>query len=180
MIRRVVTGHREGKAVVVGDGKPPRSHAYTNIPGMQWSFAWATLAQPHITAEAEAEAVSSETTLIPPLGQTRLLFLQVPPDAWAMRKDFDPAAAVAEMMEQQPDMAATFEGGAPGFHRTDSIDYVIVLDGEIVLELDDQQEVLLKEHDVLVQAGTRHAWRNRSDRTATIAVVLVGAERDTN
>jgi quercetin dioxygenase-like cupin family protein len=63
----------------------------------------------------------------------------------------------------------------PGMHFTDTVDYVIVLDGEVWLEVDGGKDVLLKKHDVVIQNGTRHAWRNKSDRNVTIAAVLVGA-----
>jgi quercetin dioxygenase-like cupin family protein len=62
-------------------------------------------------------------------------------------------------------------------HKTNSIDYGVVLDGEICLELDDAQERQLQKHDVVVQNGNRHAWRNRSDKPATVLFVLIGAER---
>lgn len=59
----------------------------------------------------------------------------------------------------------------------DSVDYDVVLEGEITLELDDGAQVLLRKHDVAVQHGNRHAWRNLSDRPATMLFVLVGAKR---
>ena len=65
-------------------------------------------------------------------------------------------------------------------HKTDSVDYGILLDGEIWLELDDGKEVHLKRHDTVIQNGTRHAWRNRSDKPTTIALVLIGAGRVEN
>ncbi|MEU0265112.1 cupin domain-containing protein [Nocardioides sp. NPDC006303] len=116
--------------------------------------------------------------MIPKAGETRLVLLQIPPDSWALRDDFDAAAAGEEFVRLHPEMAAAQEPDSPGMHRTDSIDYIIVLDGEIHLEVDDQQEVLLKEHDVVVQLGARHAWRNKADKPALLAVVLVGAERE--
>ena len=62
-----------------------------------------------------------------------------------------------------------------GMHRTPTVDYGIVLDGEIWLELDEGRSALLRQHDVVVQNGTRHAWRNKSNRPATLAFVLIGA-----
>lgn len=177
MIRRVVTGIDEGTSVFVSDGVPQRTHSFTHTPGMEWSFAWKTDPDPTV-GRTEGEVVTPQTTLIPPVGGTRFLFMKVPPDSAVLTPGFDPAAAGAEMFEQQPDMAATFEPDDPRFHTTDTIDYCIVLDGEITCELDDCEEVLLKRNDVLVQAGTRHAWRNKSDRTALLAIVLVGASRD--
>lgn len=177
MIRRVVTGHESGKAVFVADGPPPRHHVFKNNPGMEVAIAWSDPVLPRIVDALGAEPVSEETTVIPPVGESRLVFLKVPPQSWAQTPDFDPAAAGAEIFEAIPDVAATFEADGVT-HTTDSIDYVIVLDGEVHLELDDQREVLLKERDVVIQDGTRHAWRNTSDKPALLAVVLIGSKRE--
>jgi quercetin dioxygenase-like cupin family protein len=66
-------------------------------------------------------------------------------------------------------------GVTPRMHRTESIDYAVVMSGEIWMELDDGEEVLLKAGDVLVQRGTIHNWINRSDKTCRIAFVLIAA-----
>jgi uncharacterized cupin superfamily protein len=63
----------------------------------------------------------------------------------------------------------------PGFHKTDTIDYAIVLSGEIYALMDDG-EVLLKAGDVLIQRGTNHAWSNRSDQPCRIAISSHDAE----
>jgi hypothetical protein len=65
----------------------------------------------------------------------------------------------------------------PGMHTTPTIDYGFVLNVEIWLELDDGKTVHLKEHDVVVQNGARHAWRNKSDKPVTMAFVLIGAKQ---
>jgi quercetin dioxygenase-like cupin family protein len=73
---------------------------------------------------------------------------------------------------------AAFDRGSPrhpGFHQTSSVDYAIVLSGEIYA-LMDEGEVLLKAGDVLVQRGTNHAWSNRTDEPAYLAFVLIDAE----
>lgn len=72
-------------------------------------------------------------------------------------------------------MAARHEQNGSGMHRTDSIDYVIVLEGEIYLELDDDEEVLLQRNHAVIQNGTRHAWHNRSEHPALLAVILIGS-----
>ena len=64
-----------------------------------------------------------------------------------------------------------------GMHTTDTVDYEFVISGEVVLELDDGAEVTLRPGDTVVQNGTRHAWRNRTDKPAVLVVVLVGAKR---
>ena len=177
MVRRVVTTHKAGKAAVLTDGEPPRARVFQHIPGMEFSFAWATGPDPVILSTGGQEAVKEATTMIPKPGESRLLFVTFPPDAWMMRDDFDPISAMAEFSEHQSEMAAVQEIDHPGMHRTDSIDYVVVLDGELTLELDDGEAVSLKTGDVVVQDGTRHAWRNYSDRPASLVIVLIGATR---
>jgi quercetin dioxygenase-like cupin family protein len=71
-------------------------------------------------------------------------------------------------------MAAAMEPDNPGMHQTATVDYGIVLDGEVVLELDDGAQTVLTAGDTIVQLGSRHAWRNKSDRPATVAFVLTG------
>jgi quercetin dioxygenase-like cupin family protein len=74
-------------------------------------------------------------------------------------------------------LAELFEPDQPGMHVTQTVDYVVVLDGQIWLELDDGQLVSLRQGDTVVQNGTRHAWRNLGTQAATLAVVMVGAPR---
>ena len=66
-------------------------------------------------------------------------------------------------------------GNHPGMHRTETVDYVIVLEGEIEMDMDDST-VKLKQGDIMIQRGTNHAWANRSDKRARVAFVLVDAE----
>jgi hypothetical protein len=84
-------------------------------------------------------------------------------------------AAGAEHAKHLPGLAELFEQDHPGMHTTNTLDYDIVLDGEIWLELDDGVQTHLRAGDVAIQCGTRHAWRNLSERTTTMAFVLVGA-----
>ena len=76
-----------------------------------------------------------------------------------------------------PGLVESMEPDRPGMHGTDSIDYGIVLSGEILLELDDGATVHLEPGDCVVQQGTRHAWRNHTSQPCTMAFVLVGARR---
>jgi mannose-6-phosphate isomerase-like protein (cupin superfamily) len=94
-----------------------------------------------------------------------------------MSDGFDQVAAGQEYMEHMPELAKTFELDNPGMHTTDTVDYGIVLEGEVWLELDDGKQVLLRQHDVVVQNGTRHAWRNKSEKPVKMAFVLIGARR---
>lgn len=178
-IRRVVTGTgADGKARVVTDAAAPRGFEFTTVPGFATSLVWSTSAAEVVSRGAEIADRTGEVGFVPKEGESRLMFVTFPPDAVMMRADFDGAAFGAEFGKLVPGLAETFEPDHPGMHTTDSVDYDIVLDGEITLELDDGKQVLLRKHDVAVQHGNRHAWRNLSDRPATMLFVLLGARRD--
>lgn len=177
-VRRVVVSNgTDGKGRVQSDGLAPRAVEYQSLPGHGSALLWSTPAAPEVGASVPAADATPEVKFVPGPGETRLLFVTFPPDAAMMRADFDPAAFGAEAMRNAPGLAEKFEMDHPGMHTTDSIDYDVVLDGEITLELDGGQEVVLRRHEVCVQHGTRHAWRNRTDRPATMLFVLVGAAR---
>ena len=67
----------------------------------------------------------------------------------------------------------------PGMHTTDTVDFDVVVSGEVYLELDDGVEVLLQAGDCVIQNGTRHAWHNRSSEKCVVSFAIVGAERKT-
>jgi hypothetical protein len=171
--RRVVTTVKDGKSVVASDGPVPNAHHYSSIPGMMTSVIYAT-AVPPLLPPGEVEAATPRMPVLPPPGETRLMIVTFPPDSLFARPEFDPAAADAEQRDFIPGLAELFEPDAPGMHRTDTVDYDIVLDGEIWLELDDGVTTHLRAGDVVIQGGTRHAWRNKGDRTATMCFVLIG------
>jgi len=174
-VRRVVTGHRpDGTATVVADGAAPRSHDFAEIAGMSETLVWVTEAGAPITVDGGDPTPTAAD--LPAPGGTRFAVVRFPPDAVYADPAFDGAAALAEQQRVAPGLAARFEPDAPGMHTTDSVDYAIVLEGEIWLELDDDELVHLARGDVVVQNGTRHAWRNRSNEPATLAFVNVGAE----
>ena len=93
-------------------------------------------------------------------GETRLMIVTFAPDSVMM--SIDPVAGFQEFAEHIPDLAAAMEPDSPGMHTTQTVDYGIVLEGEVWLELDDGKQVHLKPHDVVVQNGTRHAWRTKA------------------
>ena len=105
------------------------------------------------------------------------MFVTFPPNSVMMTPTFDPVAAGDEYMQVQPGLAEKFEMDNPGMHTTDTVDYGVLIDGEVHLELDDGATKKLAPRDIVVQNGTRHAWRNKSTRPATMLFVLVGAKR---
>lgn len=168
MVRRVVaTVSPSGKSVITHDGDL-KNVIYQHTPGFAHALVWASGAR---VSERDGEQPASFS---PAPGETVGLTVTFPPDSVFGSADFDPAAAVAENLQNTPGLAELFEADAPGMHTTPSVDYAVVLDGTVVLELDDGESVTLGVGDIVVQNGNRHAWRVPSDKPATIFVVLVG------
>jgi hypothetical protein len=175
-VRRVVTGRVGGKSTVTSEGGTRRSRVFKNIPGQSAALLWSTSAVPSAPTDG-ADVVSEKSSYVPPQpGETRLMMVTFAPDSVMM--SIDPAAGFGEFAEHIPDLAAAMEPDSPGMHTTQTIDYGIVLEGEVWLELDDGKQVHLKPHDVIVQNGTRHAWRNKTDKPVKIAFVLIGANKN--
>lgn len=175
-VRRVVTGTDEdGKAVVLSDAIAPRHHDFASIPGMSETLVWSTPTGCSVQARPD-DPTPGATRLVAAPGETMLKVVTFPPDAVFADPSFDPAAADAEQAVAQPGLAELFEPDAPGMHATVSVDYALVLDGAITLEVDDGQTVVLERGDVAIQNGTRHAWRNPTDVPATVAFFVVGAQ----
>lgn len=176
-IRRIVAGVGvNGRSQVFTDGVAPRAVEFESAQGFAAALLWATSAGEVLGQGAVADR-TGQTGFVPAAGETLLMFVIFPPDAVMMRADFDGAAFGAEFAQKVPGLAERFEQDHPGMHTTESIDYDVVLEGEITLELDDGAQVLLRRHDVAVQHGNRHAWRNHTDQPATMLFVLMGARR---
>lgn len=175
--RRIVAGSNDqGRADVFADGVPPRRVTIEAMPGFEAALLWSTPAAPGVGNGAPLDATAQDG-FIPAPGQTRLVRVTLPPDSVMTGAQFDAAAFGEELARKLPDFAARFESDALGSYRTDSIDYGVVLQGEVVLAFDDGRQVALKPHDVLVQHGERHAWRNPGTQPAVLLFVLIGAQR---
>ena len=175
-VRRLVTGHdSKGKSVVAHDGAPPWSKDFEHTRGFASSVVWMTV--PKAPPDTKDPTLAL-TSIVPGPGATSFLMVTFPPDSVMGEPSFDPQAAGQEHAEESPGLVTFFEPDAPGMHTTPTVDYGIVLEGEIWLELDDGKTVHLKQHDVIVQNGTRHAWRNKSDAPAKLAFILIGNSLD--
>jgi mannose-6-phosphate isomerase-like protein (cupin superfamily) len=173
-VRRVVTAKNAGgKSVVVSDGTSPRQMALKHTPGFVSAPIW--MAKPSLPADGKDPMSIPDSSLLPGPGGSTFLIVTFPPDRVMMSPEFNPALAGPEHAAAAPGIAETFEMDNPGMHTTPTVDYVCVIDGEIVLELDDGVTVQLKQGDTVVQQGARHAWRNPGDKPATLAFVLLGA-----
>jgi quercetin dioxygenase-like cupin family protein len=171
MVRRVVTGISEhGIPIIAGDGVPPRSHRHRHVPGFAKSVVWATTSP----AQPSDDPTTMLTSVVPGPGETVALTVTFPPDSVYADPAFDPAAAAQEQREVSPGLAELFEKDNPGMHTTPTVDYGVVLRGEIVLDLDGGETTRLRPGDLIIQNGTRHAWRNPGTEPATVFFVLIG------
>ena len=162
-VRRVVTGHRAGKGLVLYDGAAPNSRLRL-ASGLRSTLVWVTDETPAQVA-GEADRSMREIGVPPPASGTIFRVVDFPPEQGARSRD----AILREM-----GLAAGGTARHPGMHRTRSIDYAVVLEGEIDMLLEDS-EVHLEAGDVLVQQATDHAWVNRSAAPCRIAFVLIDA-----
>ena len=171
-VRRIVTGHDgAGRSIVQEDGPPARVVTLGGESGTVFHEIWNTRATPAPIDRASGEPAESGIRLLPPAGGTRIRILDIPPDDGSVAAL--PRAAVQALFEAigaghtLPD-----DPPHPLMHRTETVDYGIVLEGELVLVLD-EGETVVRAGDIVVQRGTSHAWANRSNANARIAFVLI-------
>jgi len=170
-IRRVVTGHNaQGRAIFISDGPAPA--VYDRGPGATAvTELWETRATPASNAGNDDPTVGQPQRLPPPKHGSKFRVVEYPPDSKRIAA-LHGATHDNKAEGYVRDLANTRH---PGFHKTDTIDYAIVLSGEIYA-LMDEGEVLLKAGDVLIQRGTNHSWSVRTKEPCVIAAVLVGAK----
>ena len=176
MNRRIVTGEKDGRSVFLSDSTVPNTHNYVTVPGFQTALAWATPLTPVLPFDGIEPTTDIKSVVPDPFG-TRMMIVQFPPDSIFESQKFNPEGAAQEYAKHLPGLAEAFDTDGSGMHRTDSVDYDVITSGELWLELDDGEVRHLKAGDIVIQNGTRHAWRNRSSQPATMVAVLVGAKR---
>jgi mannose-6-phosphate isomerase-like protein (cupin superfamily) len=167
-VRRIVTGHNAaGKADVSFDGPPANVRELPGWPGLFVSEIW-------VTEESPAETTGVADRSLRPIRHdpapngTIFRVIELPPEK-GLRIDADQTFAALQSGHQP---TAEHKARHPGMHRTDSIDYVLVLAGECQMVLD-AAAVTVRQGDCIVQRATSHAWVNRSDAPCVIAVVLI-------
>jgi mannose-6-phosphate isomerase-like protein (cupin superfamily) len=174
-VRRVVVSTGEnGVPFVASDGPSIRSHDFLAIPGMGESVLWTSRIDDEIINTPD-QAVRSKRRL-PDVGGTTFLIVTFPPSSVFASESFDAASAASEQSLVSPDLFNYFEPDSAGMHATPTVDYIVVLDGEIVLDLGVGEPVRLSRGDTVVQNGARHSWRNEGTQAATLAVVMVGSK----
>jgi mannose-6-phosphate isomerase-like protein (cupin superfamily) len=165
-VRRVVTGHDEsGKSVFVSDEK------VAPLPQTGFHRLWGGDETPQFPDDG---TLPGHHMYFPPIGGFRFGMFALPPESTA-GSDIDATASLADLEDEVPGLLRYMDPSEPGMHTTDTIDFEVVLEGTVALELDDGAEVRLNAGDTVVQNGTRHRWKNQGDTTARIAVFMCGA-----
>jgi mannose-6-phosphate isomerase-like protein (cupin superfamily) len=173
--RRIVTGHDdEGKAIIASDGPPPRTVQIGGDAGATFYEVWNTRETPALIDRRSGEPEESGLILAPPKGGTRIRVIDFPPEGDDVRQLSEDEAR-ARFSEIGGADASTAGGPHPLMHRTETVDYGIVLDGELTLIVDDD-ETTVRAGDIVIQRGTNHAWANRSGAHCRIAFILIDGE----
>jgi mannose-6-phosphate isomerase-like protein (cupin superfamily) len=175
-VRRIVTGHDDaGKAIVAEAGALPTVVPIEKIPGTVFHEIWSTSATPAPVGNG-ADPTLGPLVLPPPRHGSRIRIVDIPPDTDEFLAHG--AAGMKEAFTQIGDAAASTvraDSPHPLMHRTESVDYGIVLEGAMTLVLDDG-EVALAQGDIVIQRGTNHAWANRSGAVCRMLFVLLDGE----
>lgn len=160
--RRIVTGHKNGRSIIVEDKKV--TNVSEHLPGLLISDIWATNTMP---VDLTKELIVGNTLVPdPPKHGSYFRYVSIPPD-----KDLgipERAPVIPGTITHQPH---------PLMHKTDTLDYIIILSGELYLILD-EEETLLKTGDIVIQKGTNHAWSNRSNQACIQLAILLDARQE--
>jgi mannose-6-phosphate isomerase-like protein (cupin superfamily) len=172
-VRRVVTGvDKDSKSYILEDGVSPAIRKVEARPGYTVSNIWVTGESP--SPIDAPDSISAHVGVSPPKRGTVIRVIDFPPEP-------KNPAEFARMIEATfsnlyPDATHKPDPSRhPGMHKTKTIDYAIVLQGEICAVMD-KDETELRAGDILIQRGTNHGWANRSDRICRVAFVLIDAE----
>jgi mannose-6-phosphate isomerase-like protein (cupin superfamily) len=150
----VVTGQdKSGKSIIVRSG-PAEAITLSLLPGYAFHRVWGSDVVPQLPSDGTPTA---QPRYFPGPHGFRFGFVTIPPDAASGVEEVGTEAALAEIQQKLPGMMEVLDADHPGMHTTDTVDFDVVVSGEVYLELDDGAEVLLKPGDCVIQNGTRHA-----------------------
>ena len=171
-MRRIITGHNQaGKSIITIDGPPARSIG-EDVGGL--FEIWNTDGMPIDTTE-DLDRADTEIILSPPANGTKFRYFQINPTPegvpWEVLQDL--AAEAFKRIGAGHHRIDTSKH--PAMHKTETIDYIILLKGDVSLLLD-EEEVRLEPFDTVVQRGTNHAWVNHGEEPALLIAVLIDSE----
>lgn len=172
-VRRIVTANTpDGRSYIAEDGAPSAVRKLVSRPGYRVSNIWVTDGAP-ADATAPNDGTAELSGLLPPAHGTVFRVIEFPPEP-ATRAELDDMlrATFAELYGDQPHDISN--GPHPGMHRTPTVDYAVVLDGEIHAVFD-SEETVMRAGDILIQRDTNHAWSNRSGKPCRMLFVLIDA-----
>ena len=173
-VRRIVTGiDANGRSSFAEDGVAPAMMTMQGREGYRNNNLWRTVGSP--APVAAADTVLEHRGVLPPQGGTVLRVIDIPPEEKDPELHRRQTEAVFAAMFADAKHDAS-HARHPGMHVTDTIDYAILLQGELVAIMD-EGETVMRAGDILIQRGTNHAWANRSGAIARIAFILVDGRR---
>jgi mannose-6-phosphate isomerase-like protein (cupin superfamily) len=173
--RRIVTGHdADGNAIIQEDGPPPRAARIGGEHGPMFYEVWNTQETPARIDRASGEPPEEGIQLAPPANGTRIRVLDIPPEG-----DWVEGMSAEDIKAHFAEVGAADAPAAGSrhalMHRTETVDYGIVLEGEITLVMD-IGETVVRAGDIVIQRGTNHGWANRSGHNCRIAFVLIDGQ----
>ena len=172
-IRRVVTGKDSaGKAVAIIDSHASSVHHRAEL-GIASTQLWVTDSAPADLSNA-ADAGNRRGGITPPPTGTVFRIVEFAPQT-EVTADYETRLKLTQSLGIAPEGLSRERPRDPGMHRTRTIDYAVIVSGEIDMLLDDS-EVHLKAGDVVVQRGTNHAWVNRGSTPCQVAFILIDAK----
>ncbi len=178
--KRALTGRdANGKSVFKSFDVTPKVVTIDANPGLTFYELYITEEVPQLTG-IEPDPMLQGTRAFPGPGGTMFRLISYPPrrpEGWTPPPGTTFESGLRELSEKVPRMGDYFDRDAPGMHTSDTVDYGVVVRGEMTLELDDGQKVHLRQGDCVVQNGTRHRWRNPLPEPCLMAFISVGGKR---
>jgi mannose-6-phosphate isomerase-like protein (cupin superfamily) len=168
--RRVVTGHNaDGKSIILFDDHGTNVTHIPSWEGLYVTELWVTSEMP-IDNQGAADRALRPMKHDPDPAGTIFRLVEIPPES---KTTFN-AAGIFQELGSSNKPSEEDAARHPTMHKTNSVDYLVVLSGEMVMEMEDGS-TLLKQGDCIVQRGTNHAWVNRSDKPCLLAAILIDA-----
>jgi mannose-6-phosphate isomerase-like protein (cupin superfamily) len=171
--RRVVTGFdAAGESVIVSDKFVKNKMEKSTRPGVSLTNLWHTSEFP-VEMKSDIENVDDEFIMFPRPNETICRISSFEPDKKYQSDAYDSASYFSDLDSEDTLVRSKRH---PFMHKSKTVDYAIILEGEITLLLDNE-EVDLSEGDIVVQRGTNHAWVNNSDKLCRVCFILMGAKQ---
>lgn len=175
-VRRIITGHdAHGNSMIIEDAPSPHVLENSAQEGRGLTDLWRTFSAP-ADNNSRSDAADTQVTLVPPANGSVFRFFQIRPKAWD--SDLSDEERYRRDAENFAKMGASGahddKSGQVGMHKTNTVDYIILLSGKVTMILD-HGEVNMEPLDVMIQRGTNHAWVNYTDEPAILAGILIDA-----